>query len=120
MVYANTTNDAGGTLDRTGFAWAVFEWAHNLYYLMVVIYIFASYFARDVIGADLMASGDLDHLDPETVRTCATCRALMRGLDRPVLGLFFPECPRSGNSRCELDQGDVRGHSRAFANLQRS
>lgn len=43
----------GGALDKTGFAWAVFEWARNPYYILIVIYIFAPYFARDVIGADI-------------------------------------------------------------------
>jgi MFS transporter, UMF1 family len=61
----------GGALDRTGFAWAVFEWARNPYYILIVIYIFAPYFARDVIGADILASGELDGMDPETARRTA-------------------------------------------------
>lgn len=61
----------GGALDKTGFAWAVFEWARNPYYILIVIYIFAPYFARDVIGADILASGELDGMDPETARRTA-------------------------------------------------
>jgi len=105
----------GGPLDRAGFAWAVFEWARNPYYLMVVIYIFAPYFARDIIGADLIASGTLDHLDPEVAQNTAnaqgqatiasvtkwagiiaalTAPLLGAALDRggrlkPLLGIFF-------------------------------
>lgn len=61
---------SGGALDKTGFAWAVFEWARNPYYILVVIYIFAPYFARDIIGADLLAAGTLDRLPPqEAIRT---------------------------------------------------
>lgn len=55
----------GGALGKTGFAWAVFEWARNPYYILIVIYIFAPYFARDIIGADLLASGELDGLEPD-------------------------------------------------------
>nr|WP_137678194.1 MFS transporter [Parerythrobacter lutipelagi] len=64
----------GGPLDRTGFVWAGFEWARNPYYLLIIIYIFAPYFARDIIGADLMASGELDGLDPETARATANAQ----------------------------------------------
>lgn len=61
----------GGALGKSGFAWAVFEWARNPYYILIVIYIFAPYFARDVIGADILASGELDGMDPETARRTA-------------------------------------------------
>lgn len=65
---------SGGPLDRTGLAWAWFEWARNPYYILVVIYIFAPYFARDIIGADLLASGALDHLDSEAAQASANAR----------------------------------------------
>ena len=61
----------GGALDKTGFAWAIFEWARNPYYILIVIYIFAPYFAREVMGADILASGELDGMDPETARRTA-------------------------------------------------
>jgi UMF1 family MFS transporter len=64
----------GGPLGRTGFAWATFEWARNPYYILIVIYIFAPYFARDIIGADLLASGQLDGLDPEAARATANAQ----------------------------------------------
>ena len=68
------TSGEGGALGKTGFAWAVFEWARNPYYILIVIYIFAPYFARDIIGADLMASGELDGLDPEQARQTANAQ----------------------------------------------
>ena len=68
------TEGLGGALGRTGFAWTVFEWARNPYYILIVIYIFAPYFARDIIGADVLASGELDNLDPETARSTANAR----------------------------------------------
>ncbi|MEL7199841.1 MAG: MFS transporter [Pseudomonadota bacterium] len=115
MGAPNPTRKASAAIGRPGFAWAVFEWARNPYYLMVVIYIFAPYFARDVIGADLLASGDLDHLDPDTAQSTAnaqgqasiaavtkwagiiaalTAPILGAALDRggrlkPLLGIFF-------------------------------
>ena len=61
----------GGPLGRTGFAWAVFEWARNPYYILIVIYIFAPYFARDIIGADLLASGELSGLESDLARQTA-------------------------------------------------
>ena len=64
----------GGALGKTGFAWAIFEWARNPYYILIVIYIFAPYFARDIIGADLLASGALDGLSPEDARATANAQ----------------------------------------------
>ena len=61
----------GGAFQKTGFAWAVFEWARNPYYILIVIYIFAPYFAREVIGADILASGGLEGLDAETAQRTA-------------------------------------------------
>lgn len=61
----------GGALGKSGFAWAVFEWARNPYYILIVIYIFAPYFAREIIGADILASGKLNGMDPDTARRTA-------------------------------------------------
>lgn len=95
---SDTSSAIGGAIGRAGFAWAVFEWARNPYYLMVVIYIFAPYFARDVIGADLIASGELDHLDPDKARAAANAQGqatiaavtkwagIIAALSAPILG----------------------------------
>ncbi|MBX7481064.1 MFS transporter [Qipengyuania qiaonensis] len=64
----------GGALGKTGFAWAVFEWARNPYYILIVIYIFAPYFARDIIGADLLASGALDGLPADEALATANAQ----------------------------------------------
>jgi len=72
--FVRPTAGLGGALGKTGFAWAVFEWARNPYYILIVIYIFAPYFARDIIGADLLASGTLDNLDPEIARKTANAQ----------------------------------------------
>ncbi len=61
-------------MGRTGFAWAIFEWARNPYYILIVIYIFAPYFARDIIGADVLASGELAGMDEATATQTANAR----------------------------------------------
>lgn len=88
----------GGALGKTGFAWAIFEWARNPYYILIVIYIFAPYFARDIIGADLLASGALAGMDPETAKQTANAQGqaaiasvtkwagLIAALSAPFLG----------------------------------
>ncbi|WP_432200305.1 MFS transporter [Erythrobacter sp. W53] len=88
----------GGALDKTGFAWAVFEWARNPYYILIVIYIFAPYFARDIIGADLLASGELDDLAQDealktanaqgqaTIASVTKWAGLIAALTAPFLG----------------------------------
>ncbi len=88
----------GGALGKTGFAWAIFEWARNPYYLLIVIYIFAPYFARDIIGADLLASGALDGLPADkalatanaqgqaTIATVTKWAGFIAALTAPLLG----------------------------------
>jgi UMF1 family MFS transporter len=44
------TEASGGALDRKGLGWALFEWARNPYYNVVVIYVFAPYFAASVVN----------------------------------------------------------------------
>jgi len=71
---ARVVHGEGGPFDRTGLAWASFEWARNPYYILIVIYVFAPYFARDIIGADFLASGELGHLDAETALATANAK----------------------------------------------
>ncbi len=90
--------ERGGAWGKAGFGWAVFEFARNPYYLLVVIYIFAPYFARDVIGANLLASGELAGIDPELARQTANASGqafiasitkyagFAAGLTAPLLG----------------------------------
>ncbi len=40
----------GGAFERKGLGWAIFEWARNPYYNVVVIYAFAPYFADAVVN----------------------------------------------------------------------
>ena len=40
----------GGALGKKGIGWAIFEWARNPYYNVIVIYVFTPYFAQSVVG----------------------------------------------------------------------
>ncbi len=40
----------GGPFGRKAFGWAMFEFARNPYYNLMVIYVFAPYFAREIAG----------------------------------------------------------------------
>ena len=50
VVEDNAEVASGKALGIKGLAWAVFEWARNPYYNVIVIYVFTPYFARDVVG----------------------------------------------------------------------
>ena len=89
---------SGGAFERTGLAWAFFEWARNPYYSIIIIYIFAPYFAREIIGADLLDSGKLDDMDAEmayrtasasgqaAIASVAKWAGLVGALTAPFLG----------------------------------
>ena len=68
---SHTHKGEGGALGKTGFSWAWFEAARNPYYILIVIYVFAPYFARDIVGADILASGRLEGLTPEEAQRAA-------------------------------------------------
>ena len=77
-VHVEPSLDLGGAMDRRGFAWAVFEWARNPYYILIVIYLFPVYFGG-VIGQDLIASGALEGLDPDSIQKAANAEGQVRG-----------------------------------------
>lgn len=97
---AEPTHGEGGVYGKTGLAWAWFEWARNPYYILVVIYIFAPYFAG-IIAGDLLASEDLAQMDPEeagklarakgqaTVASVTKWAGAIAGLTAPFLGAAF-------------------------------
>ncbi len=62
--------ERGGALDRAGLNWAIFEWARNPYYILVVIYVFAPYFGA-VIGQQMIASGAFEGMSAQEVSKAA-------------------------------------------------
>jgi UMF1 family MFS transporter len=50
---ANAEREArrvGGVMAPAGFSWALFEFARNPYYMMIVVYVFPTYFSQVVVG----------------------------------------------------------------------
>lgn len=47
---STTAPATGGALGKKSLGWAIFEWARNPYYNAIVISVFATYFATQVIG----------------------------------------------------------------------
>ena len=90
--------ERGDAWGRSGTAWAIFEFARNPYYLLVVVYIFAPYLSRDVVGANALASGMFDGMSPEAATRAANAhgQAFVAGVTKwagfaaaltaPVLG----------------------------------
>lgn len=50
----------GGAWNKPAIGWAMFEFARNPYYLLVIIYIFAPYLAQEVVAANAVAEGLFD------------------------------------------------------------
>ncbi|HXJ02539.1 MAG TPA: MFS transporter [Micropepsaceae bacterium] len=45
---ANASSEAGGTRGRI--AWVLFEWGRNPYVTVITVFIYATYFTRDIVG----------------------------------------------------------------------
>ncbi|MEM6625488.1 MAG: MFS transporter [Pseudomonadota bacterium] len=93
----NPANDdrpiaTGGAWDPPGFSWALFEWARNPYYIMIVIYIFAPYFAEHVIAAEYLETGQAATPEEANARGQAAIASVTKwagfcaGLTAPFLG----------------------------------
>ncbi|MEO0785479.1 MAG: MFS transporter [Pseudomonadota bacterium] len=67
--------DLGGAFDKPGLGWAIFEWARNPYYILIIIYVFAPYFGS-VIGAQLTAQGAFDHMTADQAEAAAGAAGL--------------------------------------------
>lgn len=67
---ANVGQAAGGVFDRPGLGWAIFEWARNPYYILIVIYVFAPYFGG-VIGSSMAADGAFGDLQGRDLEEAA-------------------------------------------------
>ena len=77
--------ERGSAWGKAGTAWAIFEFARNPYYILVIIYIFAPYLSRDVVGHDALMSGLFDHLPPQMHTVRPLWQALPNGQAPPQL-----------------------------------
>ena len=86
MSYAPTDGSSvaepatGGAFDIKGIAWAIFEWARNPYYNVIVIYVFTPYFAQYVVGGG--AAGQT------VVANTIAAAGLIMAVLAPVLGVI--------------------------------
>ncbi len=64
-------HERGGPFGKAGVGWAIFEFARNPYYLLIVIYIFAPYLARDVVAANAISDGMFADLPDDKVQQAA-------------------------------------------------
>ncbi|MEL7040328.1 MAG: MFS transporter [Pseudomonadota bacterium] len=69
----------GAAFGIKGLAWAIFEWARNPYYNIIVIYVFTPYFARDVVGGG--AAGQT------VVANTIAVAGLIMAVIAPILGV---------------------------------
>ncbi|MDJ0920231.1 MAG: MFS transporter [Henriciella sp.] len=75
-----TEHATGGAFGIKGVAWAIFEWARNPYYNVIVIYVFTPYFAGDVVGGG--AAGQT------VVANTIAAAGLTMAILAPVLGVI--------------------------------
>lgn len=79
-VNSKTEPVTGGAFGIKGLAWAVFEWARNPYYNVIVIYVFTPYFAQYVVGGG--AAGQT------VVANTIAAAGLIMAVLAPVLGVI--------------------------------
>lgn len=76
----NPAPETGRAFGLKGFAWGIFEWARNPYYNVIVIYVFAPYFAEAVVGG----GADGQAVVADTIKIAGLIMALLA----PILGLL--------------------------------
>ncbi len=78
--------DRGGAFGVKGIAWVVFEFARNPYYNLIVVYIFAAYFATEVAGGGDVGFGRL--------ALVGTIAGLFAAPTSPILGAIADQTGR--------------------------
>jgi MFS transporter, UMF1 family len=71
----------GGVLAPAGFSWALFEFARNPYYMLIITYVFPPYFAQFVIGDPVEGQA--------TVSEATKWAGVIGALTAPVLGAMM-------------------------------
>jgi UMF1 family MFS transporter len=82
---ANTQGGAkahvGGFMQPAGFSWALFEFARNPYFMLIVTYVFPPYFAQFVVGDPVQGQA--------TVAEATKWAGVIGALTAPVLGAMM-------------------------------
>ncbi|MDP3740539.1 MAG: MFS transporter [Hyphomonadaceae bacterium] len=71
----------GGVMSPSGFSWALFEFARNPYFMLIVTYVFPPYFAQYVIGDPVLGQA--------TVAEATKWAGVIGALTAPVLGAMM-------------------------------
>ena len=75
------TARVGGVMAPPGFSWALFEFARNPYFMLIVTYVFPPYFAQYVIGDPVLGQA--------TVAEATKWAGIIGALSAPVLGAMM-------------------------------
>ncbi len=81
---ARTARDAsrvGGMWAPAGFSWALFEFARNPYYMLIVTYVFPPYFAQYIVGDPVMGQA--------AVSDATAWAGVIGALTAPLLGAMM-------------------------------
>ena len=61
VLGAGTANSrVGGVMQPAGLSWAVFEFARNPYFMLIVTYVFPPYFAQYIVGDPVIGQACTD------------------------------------------------------------
>jgi UMF1 family MFS transporter len=76
-----TASRVGGVWAPAGFSWALFEFARNPYYMLIVTYVFPAYFAEFIVGDPVEGQA--------TVAEATTWAGVIGALTAPLLGAMM-------------------------------
>lgn len=71
----------GGVMAPAGFSWALFEFARNPYFMLIVTYVFPPYFAQYIVGDPVMGQA--------TVSDATAWAGVIGALTAPLLGAMM-------------------------------
>ena len=80
-VHGGANPRVGGFLQPAGFSWALFEFARNPYFMLIVTYVFPPYFAQFVVGDPVQGQA--------TVAEATKWAGVIGALTAPVLGAMM-------------------------------
>jgi UMF1 family MFS transporter len=94
----------GGVMAPAGFSWALFEFARNPYYMLIITYVFTPYFAEFVIGDPVEGQAAVSEATKWAgvigALTAPVLGAMMDrgGARKPLMGIFLAMLAVSGMS----------------------
>ena len=76
-----SSSRVGGVMQPAGLSWAVFEFARNPYFMLIVTYVFAPYFAVNMVGNDAQGQA--------AVAEATKWAGIIGAITAPVLGAMM-------------------------------